>query len=97
MTSLLLACYYLCEHVFKEAPLTITVGRGGSTQVLNLKSCPRCKKGDVGVDRDQYGWYEYCIQCGYIRDLVGMVESGQQQACGGKKRQRKVKTLSKGK
>ena len=64
--------------------------------MLKLKSCPRCKKGDVWVDRDQYGWYEYCIQCGYLRDLIGMVEL-RQQACCGKKRQRTVKTLSKGK
>jgi len=42
--------------------------------MMRLKSCPRCKTGDVGVDRDHHGWYEYCIQCGYQRDLVGVVE-----------------------
>ena len=42
--------------------------------MLRPKSCPRCKTGDVGVDRDHHGWYEYCIQCGYLRDLVGVVE-----------------------
>ncbi len=42
--------------------------------MLRPKSCPRCKTGDVGVDRDHHGWYEYCIQCGYMRDLVGVVE-----------------------
>jgi hypothetical protein len=42
--------------------------------MLREKSCPRCKTGDIGVDRDQHGWYEYCIQCGYLRDLVGVVE-----------------------
>jgi hypothetical protein len=42
--------------------------------MLRLKSCPRCKTGDVGVDRDHHGWYEYCIQCGYLHDLVGVVE-----------------------
>jgi hypothetical protein len=46
--------------------------------VLILKSCPKCKEGAIGVDRDQYGWYEYCIQCGYVRDLIGMVELGQE-------------------
>ena len=35
---------------------------------IRLKSCPKCA-GDVRVDRDQYGWFEQCIQCGYIRDL----------------------------
>jgi hypothetical protein len=42
--------------------------------MLRPKSCPRCKTGDVGVDRDHHGWYEYCIQCGYLRDLVGVAE-----------------------
>jgi len=62
---------------------------------LRLKSCPRCKKGDVRFDRDQYGWYEYCIQCGYMRDLERMVESGQ-QAWDRKERKTRVRTLSKG-
>jgi len=64
--------------------------------VLKLKSCPKCKTGNVGVDRDHHGWYEYCIQCGYTRDLISMVKSEQQQACSGKKAGRKAKTLSKG-
>ena len=37
--------------------------------VLKNHSCPRCKQGDVAMDRDYYGWYEYCVQCGYTRDL----------------------------
>jgi len=65
--------------------------------MLKLKGCPKCKKGDVTLDRDHYGWYEYCIQCGYMRDLESMVEFGQQQACGVKKRRRRVTTLSEGK
>jgi len=42
--------------------------------MLRPKSCPRCKTGDIGVDKDHHGWYEYCIQCGYLRDLVGVIE-----------------------
>lgn len=38
--------------------------------MLKLKSCPKCKEGDVTFDRDQYGWYQYCIQCGYTQDLM---------------------------
>ncbi len=53
---------------------------------MRLKSCPKCKTGAVGVDRDHYGWYEYCVQCGYVRDLIGVVESGQEQAGSVKKR-----------
>jgi len=32
------------------------------------KSCPRCK-GAVYLEKDMYGWYEQCLQCGYSRDL----------------------------
>jgi ssDNA-binding Zn-finger/Zn-ribbon topoisomerase 1 len=42
--------------------------------MLKLKSCPKCKEGDVTFDRDLYGWYEYCIQCGYTRDLMRLEE-----------------------
>ncbi len=35
-----------------------------------LKGCPRCR-GDMELDRDEYGWYERCIQCGHLRDLPG--------------------------
>jgi hypothetical protein len=63
--------------------------------VLRQKSCPRCKTGNVSVDRDQYGWYEYCIQCGYVRDLISMVEPGQ-PADSRKKRQGKTEASSKG-
>jgi len=45
--------------------------------ILKLKTCPRCKSGDVVFDRDYHGWYEYCIQCGYMRDLKSMLELGQ--------------------
>ena len=42
--------------------------------MLRLKSCPRCKNGDITLDRDYYGWYQLCIQCGYMRDLIIIVE-----------------------
>lgn len=34
-----------------------------------LKACPKCK-GDLFLDKDHYGKYQSCIQCGYIKDLV---------------------------
>ena len=71
--------------------------REGGVGMLKLEGCPRCKKGDVALDRDQYSWYEYCIQCGYMGDLVGVVELGQQQARGVKEGRRRVGTPSKGK
>ena len=36
--------------------------------MLKLKGCPRCG-GDVHTNRDLYGSYEQCIQCGYMKDL----------------------------
>jgi ssDNA-binding Zn-finger/Zn-ribbon topoisomerase 1 len=36
--------------------------------MLRLKSCPRCT-GDILIDRDHFGWFEQCIQCGYQHDI----------------------------
>ena len=47
--------------------------------MLKLKGCPKCS-GDVQLDRDQYGWYEQCFQCGYLRDLPDIAEVEQQPA-----------------
>ncbi|MCX6013020.1 MAG: hypothetical protein NTV30_06355 [Chloroflexi bacterium] len=33
-----------------------------------FKGCPRCK-GDLYLEKDTYGWYEECLQCGYMKDL----------------------------
>jgi|TARA_B100002003_G_C14098913_1_gene528501 DNA-directed RNA polymerase subunit M/transcription elongation factor TFIIS len=32
------------------------------------KNCSRCS-GIVYLEKDIYGWYEQCLQCGYSRDL----------------------------
>jgi len=61
-----------------------------------FKSCPRCD-GDMFIDRDLYGWYEQCIQCGYARDLRSTVKLEQQQACGVKEVKGRFRTPSKGK
>lgn len=37
--------------------------------MLWLKSCPKCKRGDLVSQRDIYGSYLECIQCGYTVDL----------------------------
>jgi len=66
--------------------MVITIARG-DVEVIKLKSCPKCKTGDITMDKDHHGWYEYCIQCGYMNDLVSMTESGQKQTSGSKKRQ----------
>ena len=38
------------------------------TQMLYLKACPRCK-GDMHTNRDVYGAYSECLQCGYMVDI----------------------------
>ena len=37
--------------------------------MLMLKACPRCR-GDLYIDRDFYGQYKQCIQCGHMEDLA---------------------------
>jgi len=54
----------------------------------DLKKCPRCG-GNMFVDRDIYGWYEKCLQCGYCCELRGLDEFGQNPA---RKDQRPVET-----
>ena len=49
---------------------------GRALAMWRLKGCPKCK-GDVELDRDQWGWYEQCIQCGYLFDLQNVVEEKQ--------------------
>lgn len=47
--------------------------RGGDAEMKH-KSCPKCK-GNLIVDSDQYGWYEQCMQCGYLSNLKDMVSA----------------------
>ncbi len=42
-----------------------------------LRSCPKCG-GDVFVDHDTTGWYEQCLQCGYLHDLGNLLEVKEQ-------------------
>lgn len=35
---------------------------------LLSKGCPKCN-GNLFLDRDYNGWYEWCLQCGYQHDL----------------------------
>ncbi len=34
-----------------------------------FRGCPRCR-GDLYLDKDIYGWYRKCLQCGYLQDLI---------------------------
>jgi len=51
--------------------------------MFRLKSCPKCK-GAVRVDRDEHGWYEYCLHCGHMRDLESLLVEDQEQGDGKK-------------
>ena len=36
--------------------------------MLVLKSCPRCR-GDMNTNKDMYGEYKECLQCGHMVDI----------------------------
>ena len=40
--------------------------------MMRLKGCPRCN-GDLIIDRDGNVWYEWCLQCGFERELESIV------------------------
>ena len=42
-----------------------------------LKRCPKCE-GNLMLEKDNYGLYEQCLQCGYIHDLQIVVKFNQQ-------------------
>ncbi len=42
--------------------------QAGREMAHKLKICPKCG-GKMMPDRDEYGAYEQCIQCGYLMDL----------------------------
>jgi Zn ribbon nucleic-acid-binding protein len=39
--------------------------------------CPKCR-GNLYLDRDYNGWYEECLQCGFIKDLAVVYEHKRQ-------------------
>jgi DNA-directed RNA polymerase subunit M/transcription elongation factor TFIIS len=36
--------------------------------ITRLDSCPKCK-GQLLLEKDNYGLYQQCLQCGYLHDL----------------------------
>jgi len=38
-------------------------------EMLYFKACPRCQ-GDMHINRDMYGEYKECLQCGYMLDMA---------------------------
>ena len=39
--------------------------------MVSFKACPRCLAGDVVREGDTFGWYDLCLQCGFVKDLKG--------------------------
>jgi len=37
-----------------------------------LKTCPKCAKGDLLLEKDMYGEFIHCLQCGYNQDLIAL-------------------------
>ena len=61
-------------------------------KLWRFKSCPRCR-GDVFLEKDIYGWYEQCLQCGYLKDMDAIYESrekGNERAIKWERRRKKV-------
>ncbi|MFH1032770.1 MAG: hypothetical protein V1767_09440 [Chloroflexota bacterium] len=38
------------------------------------KRCPKCG-GNIYLDRDEYGWYQKCLQCGFNCELESIVDA----------------------
>jgi hypothetical protein len=38
------------------------------------RRCPKCG-GSLYLDRDQFGFFEQCLQCGLVSDLKEIVEN----------------------
>jgi len=36
--------------------------------------CPKCG-GNLYLEKDYNGWYEQCLQCGYMKDLAVVYQS----------------------
>ena len=41
---------------------------GWRWNMMLLKGCPRCR-GDLRINRDMYGEYKQCVQCGFMEDM----------------------------
>ncbi len=37
-------------------------------KTMKFHKCKKCN-GTLILDRDEYGWYEECIQCGHVQEV----------------------------
>lgn len=75
-------CWHVCETRGKTTPpdlpfaYALSAFKRGlpddlseAVKMLYNKACPRCS-GDIKLDRDNFGVYAKCLQCGFNRDFV---------------------------
>lgn len=53
--------------------------RENGADMWRFRGCPKCG-GDLFIDYDINGWYEECLQCGYLHDLKTVLEVKEQKA-----------------
>ena len=51
-----------------DSGLSRPVKKDKEGKVFYFKGCPRCK-GDVYVEKDSFGTYRKCLQCGRMQEL----------------------------
>ncbi len=57
--------------------------------MVQFKACPKCR-GDMHVNRDVYGSYKKCLQCGLMEDIQSPRRTRLLAAAGAKKAAVKV-------
>ena len=62
------------QHSDANRPVKL-VTRFGEAWMMHFKQCPRCRTGDVTVEKDLSGWYALCIHCGFVKDLRDPTEA----------------------
>jgi hypothetical protein len=45
------------------------------SRIKTGNKCPKCG-GNLYMDRDYNGWYEQCLMCSYMKDLVVVYQKG---------------------
>jgi hypothetical protein len=41
---------------------------------LSSRCCPKCLSKNIYLDSDEYGVFEHCLQCGYLKDKAEIKE-----------------------
>ena len=55
----------------RRRPPRITQPTPGNHTMFYFKACPKCQ-GDLTLEKDAYGEYKKCLQCGTLIDVRGL-------------------------